>query len=213
MITYMTNTFFIIEDHSLMLHGIISWITENSHWKCIGSAQNEVDSLEKLNELCKSETTTPSVIITDINLGTENNDYLGIELIKKLKAENTNIKCICYSMYKSPGIIKLAMDAGASGYITKSASERELVECMNQVQNGEIYIERNLHLAIETYKEAVSSLTQKEMEIVNLMLNHKTNDEISDIMNIKKRTVESYTSRIYDKIGCSNRSELIEILS
>lgn len=209
----MINTFFIVEDHYLMSHGITSWLTNNSHWTCVGSAVEPEEAISKLEFLSKDCNKRPSVVLTDINLGNDSEDYSGISLIKNICSGFPGISCICYSMYKSPGIIKRAMEAGAKGYISKSAGERELIECMNQVQNGETYIERNLLPSIEMYKEAVSSLTQKEMEILNLMLNHKSNDDISDILDIKKRTVESYTSRIYDKIGCKNRNELIEMLS
>lgn len=209
----MNNTFFIVEDHHLMSHGITSWLTNNSHWTCAGSASNSIEAMEKLRILNQEDETRPSVVITDINLGDTSEDYSGIRLIKNICSEFPGINCICYSMYRSPGIIKMGIEAGAKGYISKSAGEKELIECMNQVQNGEKCIERNLVQSIRTYGEAVSSLTHKELEIMNLMMRHKTNDEISDILNIKKRTVETYTSRIYDKIGCKSRSELIEMFS
>lgn len=136
----MANRFFIVEDHHLMSHGITSFLTNNSHWICSGTANNIEDTLEQLRQLYSQKENYPSLLITDINLGTTSEDYSGIELIKCINSNFPDIKCICYSMYKSPGIINMAMTTGAKGYISKSANEKELIECMNIVQNrGNLY--------------------------------------------------------------------------
>jgi len=205
----MTKTFFIIEDHSLMRHGIATWLSNNSNWECVGTAENKEDAITKLNELSD----LPSIIVTDINLGADSDDYSGIQLIREIKEKFPASKSICYSMFKSPGLIKMAMDAGAFGYVSKNAGEKELLECMEQVIQGLKYIEKSLSQAVITYNNEVSSLTKREQSVLDLIIQHKSNEEIARILGVQKRAIETYTSRLYDKTGCANRQELIDMFS
>lgn len=208
----MTKNFFIVEDHSLMRHGITKWITENSKWECSGSAENITTALENLLEL-KSSGNFPAIIITDINLNSESDNYLGIKLIEEVKQINSTVKYICYSMYKSPGIIQMALNAGALGYISKNADETELLECMEQVFLGNKYIEKTLVQSVVTYNSEISSLTKREQSVLNLIIQHKANVEIALILGVQKRAIETYISRLYDKTGCANRQELIDMFN
>lgn len=207
----MKKSFFIIEDHSLMRHGIACWISEHSDWKCVGMAENKESALTKLQKISTSE--FPSLVITDITLNPSNRDYSGLELIKEVQKLYPSVKCICFSMHTNPGLIQLASNNGAKGYISKTASEEELLKCMNEVFAGKEYIENNLYTSITTYIKAIASLTKREKAVVELIIKHKSNDEIAEILGIQKRAVESYTSRIYDKLGCSNRNDLMSALN
>lgn len=206
----MSKNFFIVEDHSLMRHGITTWLTENSEWKCSGSAENITDALTKISELSVNSENFPSIIITDINLNDDYENYSGLQLIEEILKLYPSIKCICYSMFKSPGIIQMAFSTGALGYISKNAGEKELLTAMEQVYLGNEYVEKNLIQAVFTYNSEISSLTKRERNVLNLIIRHKTNEEIAKILGVQKRAVETYTSRIYDKMGCENRHALID---
>lgn len=208
----MGKKFFIVEDHSLMRYGIATWINENSDWECAGMAQSKSDAMEKIKNIVTENKDSALVVIADITLDAQEYDYSGLELIKDLSAYAPDIKTICFSMYKNPGIIQMALNNGASGYVSKTCSEEELLECMEAVLKGNIFIEKNLNSSVETYVQAVSSLTKREAAVLELILKHKNNDEIARVLNIQKRAVESYTSRIYDKTGCKNRNDLITFL-
>lgn len=205
----MTKTFFIIEDHSLMRHGIATWLSNNTDWECVGTAENKDEAISKLSSL----SVLPAVIITDINLGSDSDDYSGINLIKEACKTFPDTKCICYSMFKSPGLIKMAMDSGALGYVSKNAGEKELLECMEQAFMGNKYVEKSLNQAVITYNNEVSSLTKREQSVLDLIIQHKSNEDISRILGVQKRAVETYTSRLYDKTGCANRQELIDMFN
>lgn len=208
----MEKTFFIVEDHSLMRHGITSWITENSDWKCAGMAQNKEEAIKKITKLPLVQKKNCLIVIVDITLDAGEYDYSGLELIKELSKSFPFIKTICFSMHKNPGFIQMALDNGAVGFISKTASEEELLKCMDIVNSGNEFIEDNLNQSMKVYEQAISSLTKREKLVVELIIKHKTNDEIAAFMNIQKRAVESYTSRIYDKTGCKNRAELVSYL-
>lgn len=205
----MEKTFFIVEDHALMRHGITGWISENSNWVCVGSAEDDKSALREISSL----EILPDLIITDINLGNESDDYSGLCFLREILKLYPSIKCICYSMFQSPGIIRMAFDSGAKGYVSKNAGEKELLTCMENVCSGLNYIERDLSQAVITYNNEVESFTKRERSVLDLILQHKTNDEISAILGVQKRAIETYISRIYDKSGCKNRQSLIEMFN
>lgn len=202
----MEKTFFIVEDHALMRHGITGWISENSNWVCIGSAGDDKSALQEISSL----ETLPDLIITDINLGNESDDYSGLYFLKEISKLYPSIKCICYSMFQSPGIIRMAFDSGAKGYVSKNAGEKELLTCMENVYTGSRYIEKDLSQAVITYNSEVESFTKRERSVLNLLIQHKTNDEI---LGVQKRAIETYISRIYDKTDCKNRQSLFEMFN
>ena len=203
----MEKHFFIVEDHSLMRHGIASWISQHSDWKCVGMAENKEQAFETLASM--PENSRPAVLITDITLDSKQYDYSGLEIVKQITQQYPDIKCICFSMHTNPGLIQIALNNGAKGYISKTATEEELLRCMNEVYSDNEYLENNLYSSINTYIKATASLTKREKAVVELIIKHKTNDEISEILGVQKRAVESYISRIYDKLGCTNRNSLI----
>lgn len=205
----MKKTFFIVEDHALMRHGISSWISEHSDWECVGMAENLDGAFGKIGELQGDD--VPAVLITDISLSSSLYDYSGLEIIKEMGEKFPGTKCICFSMYTNPGLIKIALNNGAKGYISKTATEEELLKCMEKVFAGEEYIENNLYSSITTYINATASLTKREKAVIELIIKHKTNEQIAEILGIQKRAVESYTSRIYDKLGCNSRNSLITL--
>lgn len=86
-------------------------------------------------------------------------------------------------MFKSPGIIQLALDIGASGYISKNADEKELLDCMEQVLAGHQYVEKNLSQSVITYNSEISSFTKRERSVLDLIIQHKSNEEIAGILN------------------------------
>lgn len=186
-----------------------AWISENSDWICVGTGAEQKDTIEKLNKL----EILPQIVVTDINLGNGSEDYSGIKLIEKINKSFDSIKCICYSMFKSPGIIQMALDIGAKGYVSKNAGEKELLECMEMVLKGETYVEKSLTQAVITYNNEISSFTKRERSVLDLIIQHKSNDEIADILGVQKRAIETYTSRLYDKTGCANRQELINMFT
>lgn len=207
----MSKKYFIVDDHSMLRSGIISWISDHSDWECIGDAENHEEAFLKLTALEKNGILTQtSILISDINFNGENS---GFEFIQKVHKNYPLLKIIVYSMFFSPNVMKQAINSGALGYISKNAKSEELLNCLETVANGSSYLEKSLVQNYMHYTDIIDALTKREVMVVQLLIQHKTNDEIAEILGIKKRSVENYISSIYEKIGVMDRAELIKKLS
>lgn len=205
----MANSYFIVDDHEMLRSGIIGWLKDNTDYTCLGDAGTLEAAMDSLVQLEKNAT-LPDILISDINFNGENS---GFNLIARVREKYPEIKIVVYSMFYSPNVMKEAVLRGASGYISKNAKTEELVNCMNTVLAGNNYLEKNLVQNYINYTNIIDSLTKREAVVVSLLLEHKSNDEIADALQIKKRSVENYISSIYEKIGVIDRSSLIAKLS
>ncbi len=202
----MTKTFYIIDDHEMLRLGTSGWITSNSDWSCAGDAPTHEKALADLERLA-GEGTLPSVIICDINFYGENT---GLDFIKQLAALYPKIKIIVYSMFFAAGIVQSAIKNGACGYVSKNASSQELLDAMEKALAGEVFVQKELETKLIKYNQFTDALTRREKEVMELLLQRYSNDEIANQLGIKKRAVENYISLIYEKTGVNDRNELIE---
>lgn len=202
----MENTLYIVDDHSIVRFGLKDWLETNSSWKVVNSYSTSEDCLAQLKSLGKKSPLLPEIIIIDVQLLGET----GFTLCKEISQSYKNIKCVMYSMYYTSGYVLQAMESGASGYISKVASESELLNCLEIVKSGKIYLEDNMKEAQIKLVDAVQGFTNQEKTIFEALLQGKSNEQISDELFISVRTVNNYISRIYDKVDVGNRSELME---
>ncbi|MCR4734674.1 MAG: response regulator transcription factor [Treponema sp.] len=202
----MEKTFYIIDDHEILRSGICVWLSANSAWLCAGQAgthEKAYNDLEKMNK--KSE--LPAIVICDLNFYGENT---GFDFIKEIKALYPDLKIIVYSMFFAAGMVQSAIKAGACGYVSKNASSLELEECMEKALAGQIFIQDELQSNLTKYNDFTDALTQREKDVMELLLQRFSNDEIANRLGIKKRSVENYISLIYEKTGAFDRNELVE---
>lgn len=204
----MKNELFIVDDHKMLLTGLKYYLEENTGWKVPFIFTSKKECLEKLAEFAQSGNSEaiPEIIIIDVQLCGES----GFSLVQELSNHYKSIKCVMYSMYDTSGYIMQAKNCGAKGYISKIASEAELVECLNIVQKGGEYIEEKMRAAQEKLNAVEPLLSRQEKRILEKILQNKTNKEISDELFISVHTVEDYVSDLYDKCDAKNRAELIE---
>lgn len=198
------KTFFIVDDHSMIRHGIIDWFTENSDWHCSGDAGSKEEAIDAFSKMSATNT-IPGILITDLNMRGVNN---GIELIGMIKKEYPGVKIIAYSMYENPGIVQQAISSGADGYLSKTNGGAELLRCLEQVYAGKSYIENGLLPSLFSYNSVIASLTKREHQIFDLIMEGKSNQEIADSLSLKRHAVENYVTYIYEKTDCPDRKTL-----
>lgn len=199
------TTFFVVEDHTLTNRGIRELICERSKYSCIGYAFSKAESLEKLAELSK-EKRLPDIIILDLFLGDES----GLDILREVKTKLHSVKVIVYSMYSKPGIVSLALEGGADGFVLKSAPETELFAAIETVLGGETYVQQTLVSPLFTYRTIFDGLTRQEQVVFKKLIERKSRSQIAKEMNIVERSVDNYFTRIYEKTGCKNVQEIIE---
>jgi len=202
----MERTLFIVDDHSIVRYGLKDWLEHNSSWVVSNSYANSKDCLAQLSLLGKKSPLLPEIIIIDVQLLGET----GFDLCKEITKSYKNIKCVMYSMYNTSGYVLQAIESGAMGYISKIASESELLNCLEVVKSGQKYLEDNMKDAQIKLVDVVQGFTKQEKTIFEALLQGKSNEQISDELFISIRTVNNYISRIYDKVDVENRNQLIE---
>ena len=202
----MKNILYIVDDHIMVRNGLKAWLEEKTDWKVLKSFSDSKECLDFLSGVNQSDDSFPEIIIVDVQLINES----GFSLVSKITRSFPQIKCVMYSMYDTAGFVLQAKDSGAKGYISKIASEEELAKCLEAVKNGGTYMEDRLLEGQNKLESIVSILTKQEKNIFEAILQGKTNDQISSEMFISIRTVEAYTSRLYDKIGVQSRADLIK---
>lgn len=198
------NTLFIIDDHKMLQNGIKGWLEENSEFKVTGTFSNSTECMEALE---KGEL-EPEIIVIDVQLVNET----GFVLLQKLQEKYPEIKCIMYSMYDTAGYILQAKNLGAKGYISKIASEEELLTCIRKVQSGKTYLEPRLDYdSVQKKLDPITSvLTKQELIVFEKLLQGKTNDEITEELFISLHTVRNYVTYIYNLAEVHNRKEFLE---
>lgn len=197
--------FFVVEDHTLTNLGIRELLESKDGFFCSGFAFGKAETIEKLSELSDSGS-LPDILILDLFLGKES----GLELLREIRAKFPSIKILVYSMYAKPGILSLALEAGAHGFVEKSAPETILLCAINDILSGQTFVQQNLVSPLITYKTMYDGLTKQEQKIFKKLLERKTKAQIAEELNIVTRSVDNYLSRIFEKTGTKGHEELIE---
>ncbi len=201
----MKKSFFLVEDHSLMRQGIMTYLSKNADLKCAGVAGSAQEFFLAMSQ-CGMDG-VPNVLITDLNI--DGSMTSGIQLIQSCRRKYPALKIVVYSMYAAASVVSTAMNAGADAYVSKLSSEEELDTALKHVFDGGQYIDSAISGKLVDYERSLSLFTQREKKILNLVLMGKQNAEISEELEINKRSVENHISHIYDKTGFSSREDLI----
>lgn len=200
----------LVDDHAIVRDGIKSLISVEEI-----EVINEASTAAEFFSLLKIE--QPDIAILDISLP----DISGIEITKKLSAEFPAIKVIILSMHLNEDFIFNAVKAGAMAYLPKNTNRKELITAILKVADGEDYFTEPVsNIILKSYiKKAKSNpenelsenaLSKRELEILKLFAEGKSNKEIADLLFISCRTVESHKNHIMQKLELKSTVELIK---
>ncbi len=159
----------------------------------------------------------PEIALLDINMPELN----GLDVCKQVLKEKSFSKIIILTMYKEKEMIKNAMLSGASGYILKDTTVDEIIDCINTILNGEIYIgsailPHHSELSIQDKKKQqlvndLKVLSQAELKTLKLVSQNKSSKEISELLFLSEKTIENYRSRICQKLELPPRNNSLII--
>lgn len=194
----------ITDDHSLIREGLRQLLEFDGSIEIVGEASNGVECLDKL-EKCN-----PEVLLLDINMPEKN----GIEVLKQMKIDNSQVKVLILTVHNEMDYLMKAVDIGVDGYILKDSESSELKRAIRAVRDGENYIQSSLIptlnsqlLSRDTDKDKITSLTNRELEVLVQVANGMFNKEIATNLNISERTVKNHISNIFKKIDVSDRTQ------
>lgn len=194
---------FIVDDHQMMQLGIKTWIENNTEHKVIGTAGNIENAISMINKL-EAENNLDLVIV-DVDLGEEN----GLDLVKTIRKQKSNIKVLVYSMHKKTGYLLDAKSSGANGYVAKDAEMDDFKVCLDKLASGNDCFDFSVDEKSQKLQETFDLLTPKEKLVFQEILKEENNETIAKHLGVSTHSVEIYVSRIYDKLGVHFRNDLI----
>ena len=154
----------------------------------------------------------PNVIVLDLRLP----DTRGLSMISNLLDRTPTAKVLVFSMHEEPIFAARALEAGAHGYLTKTAKPEELTTAVNEIANGQIYLEPAVATRLAVMhsgrgENPFSKLTARELQVLSLIGRGKRHRDIADELNLSYKTVANTCSVLKSKLGAKNLPELIRI--
>src|SRR5436190_2685160 len=197
----MTIKIFIVDDHYMVIEGIRSLLQNEKNIEWMGHAMNADSCLSFLkNHL-------PDIILMDINLP----DTSGIDLCKEVKANYPSVFIIGLSTFNQQSFIHKMMDNGASGYVLKNASQEELMEGIEMVMKGKIYLSDEAAQSLRKNNNGeIPILTRREKEVLELIADGMTNAEIATKLFISVTTVDTHRKNLLAKFEAKNVASMIK---
>jgi two-component system response regulator NreC len=200
----------LVDDHQVVRTGLRMLLEGQPDLKIIGEADSGLQALEKAREL------SPNVIVMDITLP----DMSGIEATKLIKEEMPDIAVVALTIHEDEQYFFEMLQAGASGYVPKRAAPEDLITSIRAAFAGEIYIYPSLAKALVadflgrpsqgSEKASLDGLTTREQEVLSLLAEGLSNDEIGEALQISKHTVARHRENLMRKLELHSRSELVK---
>jgi two-component system response regulator NreC len=191
-------TLAIAEDHQALIDGMKLFLKYQSDIEIVGEA-NDGEALIELVRIKR-----PSIVITDIRMPKCD----GISATKVIKEEFPKIKVIAFSMFDQVEAVEQMKQAGASGYIMKNSSLQKVLEAIRTVDKVGKYFDDAI-LTIDDFTKEVVILSVREKDILRLIGEGHSSQEIADILFIGKATVDTHRKNIIKKINIHGKTDLI----
>lgn len=206
----------VVDDHHLFRSGIVSLLENFPAVKVVMEASNGIELLDKLESLRKSRSgELPDILLLDLQMPEMN----GIQSTVFLQEKYPSIKIIILTMHNEEEFIFDLMNKGASGFLAKDKTVDMVMDAIDSVANDGIYVNEQILKAIvrgSERKTAMSELpgipvdfSERELEIIQLICEQKTNKEIADHFRVSQRTIENKRLTILSKTGVKNTAGLV----
>lgn len=194
---------FIVDDHYMVIEGIRSLLQNEKGIELAGHAMNAASCLAYLHQQ------QPDIILMDINLP----DKSGIDLCKEVREKYPSVFIIGLSTFNQQSFIQKMMDNGASGYVLKNATQQELIEAIETAAKGKTYLSFEVSQTLRNTINNTVVLTRREKEVLYLIAEGMTNNEIAEKLFVSSTTVDTHRKNLLAKFEAKNTASLIHIAS
>jgi DNA-binding NarL/FixJ family response regulator len=194
------------DDHEILRKGLRSLFEAHSGWTVCGEADNGEEAVRLAVEMI------PDIVVLDIGLRGLN----GVEAARQIKAANSAIEVLIFTMHDSEDLICETLRVGARGYILKTDKEQTVIDAVDALAKHKPFftsaVSQTLldHLLISTERsDETSVLSTRECQVVQLLAEGRSNKEIASAMHISVKTVEAHRSTIMRKLGFTSIVQLV----
>ena len=200
----------VADDHELVRRGIRGLLRAPRGWKVVGEAASGAEAVEKARKL------KPDIAIVDLSMP----ELDGLQATRRIRQESPATKVVVLTMHESDQMVRRVLDAGALGYVLKSDLATHLVKAVGDVSSGKIFLTPSVSAIvlkgflknenpIAPAEQPSVQPTPREVQVLRLLAVGKSNKEISALLIISVRTVETHRAKIMLKLGLHSLADLI----
>ena len=200
----------VADDHTILREGVCSLLALQSDIDVVGEASDGAEALELLGAAAVD------VVIMDMVMPRMN----GLEATREIKRRWPDVKILILSMYDDDAYVQQVIEAGASGYVLKRVATEDLVQAIHEVHKGASFLYPPIAAKLiddyrrvvrgDTAPDTVGVLTPREQEVLRLIAEGNTNQDIADILGLSRKTVESHRGNIMRKLQLHDVTDLVK---
>jgi DNA-binding NarL/FixJ family response regulator len=200
----------LVDDHAVVRAGLKAVLGSAKDIQVIGEGANGKDAISLAQRL------DPDVIVMDLSMG----EMDGVEATKELVGSKARARILILTMHAEDSYLVPLLEAGANGYLVKSAADRELIDAVRAVSAGDVYMQpsaaRALAQRIQRKAEHADErtkyekLTEREQNVLRYVARGYSAPEIGEKLFISPKTVDTYKQRINEKLGLAHRSDYVD---
>jgi NarL family two-component system response regulator LiaR len=202
----MSNTIriMLVDDHAVVRSGLGAFLSVNPDFELVGEAENGEQAVVRANLL------KPDVILMDLMMPVMD----GVAATQAIKKQNPKIQIVALTSFQEDELVQNALKAGAVGYLMKNVTARELAAAIKSAKDGKMILSPEAAQALvraNQQAEETETLTEREVEVLKLMVDGLNNAEIAERLVISLSTVKYHISNILMKLGVDNRVSAVSL--
>lgn len=201
----------VVDDHPVVRNGLVAMLGTQSDFEVVGEAESGVEALEIVKNI------HPNVILLDLEMP----ELDGVDTLKQLRGDHPDVKVIVFTAFDTDERIVSAVQAGAKGYLLKGSPRDQIFRAVRVVSEGGSTLEPIVASKLLSHIAGEESaglgqglrdpLTTREVEVLELLAQGKTNKVIAETLVITERTAKFHVSSILSKLGANNRTEAVTL--
>jgi DNA-binding NarL/FixJ family response regulator len=191
----------IADDHLVVRNGLRAMLESQPDFELVGEASNGEDAIQLALKL------EPDVVLVDLRMPVVD----GVTAIRKIKEQNPTVQVLVLTTYDSDADILLAIEAGATGYLLKDTSREDLYKAIRAAARGEAVLAPTVaaRLMGQMRTQSEERLSERELEVLQLVSEGASNSEIARHLHISQATVKSHLVHIFGKLGVTDRTAAV----
>ncbi len=194
----------IADDHGIVRSGLKLLIDRQPDMEVAAEAEDGIEAVEKVLS------DRPDVAVLDVSMPR----LTGLHAARQIRSHSDDVQLLMLSMHDEDVYFFDALEAGASGYVSKRGADGDLIDAIRTVADGRTFLNSRTQQALmkqwlDDGPKRPDELTPRELEVVKLIAEANTNRQIADVLQVSEKTVESHRANVLSKLGMRDRVELV----